>query len=405
MIILADNTTYTIKDNLDEYLPLQSIANKTISDLLSNSGNGLLVYPHSFYRCEDETDKQSLLNLQLHWKENQCTEAILNTGNIAGFINVNGQSLSIHSRFATDTKQDFFLHYMLQKVLRINLVNMLHETTDEQAFDFLLLHRHLKTNLPFNGRIAYRTREFSHDNHVTELIRHTIDYIGKTSFGKMLLENDADTHTSVAQIIHSTPHYNRQEREKIVKANLKVITHPYYSSYTPLQKLCLRILRHEKNKYGAKDDKIHGVLFDVSYLWEEYLATILSKQGFKHPNNKRGTGRIYLALPNQFPRYPDFYREKGSVIADAKYKRNIDTRDDVNQMITYLYRLKAQKGVFILPTNKVRTKERYHLYGYGEEANAELQKYFFLVPQDVTDFKTFAKEISKSENKIGETEL
>lgn len=167
----------------------------------------------------------------------------------------------------------------------------------------------------------------------------------------------------------------------------------------------MRILRHEKNKYGAKDDKIHGVLFDVSYLWEEYLATILSKQGFKHPNNKRGTGRIYLALPNQFPRYPDFYREKGSVIADAKYKRNIDTRDDVNQMITYLYRLKAQKGVFILPTNKVRTKERYHLYGYGEEANAELQKYFFLVPQDVTDFKTFAKEISKSENKIGETEL
>ena len=58
MIILADNTTYTIKDNLDEYLPLQSIANKTISDLLSNSGNDLLVYPHSFYRCEDETDKQ-----------------------------------------------------------------------------------------------------------------------------------------------------------------------------------------------------------------------------------------------------------------------------------------------------------------------------------------------------------
>lgn len=48
MIILADNTTYTIKDNLDEYLPLQSIANKTISDLLSNSGNDLLVYPHSF---------------------------------------------------------------------------------------------------------------------------------------------------------------------------------------------------------------------------------------------------------------------------------------------------------------------------------------------------------------------
>ena len=53
----------------------------------------------------------------------------------------------------------------------------------------------------------------------------------------------------------------------------------------------------------------------------------------------------------------------------------------------------------------MRTKERYHLYGYGEEANAELQNTSFLFPQDVTDFKTFAKEISKSENKIGETEL
>ncbi|MCD8235936.1 MAG: hypothetical protein LUD00_04625 [Prevotellaceae bacterium] len=73
-------------------------------------------------------------------------------------------------------------------------------------------------------------------------------------------------------------------------------------------------------------------------------------------------------------------------------------------MITYLYRLKGQIGVFILPTDKVSTKERYHLYGYGEDANAEVQKYFFLVPQDITDFKTFAMEISKSENKI-EAEL
>ncbi len=127
MIILADNTTYTIKDNLDEYLSLQSITDKTISDLLSDSSNALLVYPHSFYRCEDETDKQLLLHLQLNWEDNQCTEATLNTGNIAGFISVNGQSLSIHSRFATNTKQDFFLHYMLQKVLRINLVSTLHE--------------------------------------------------------------------------------------------------------------------------------------------------------------------------------------------------------------------------------------------------------------------------------------
>lgn len=431
MIVLTDNTSYTIKDNFEEYLSLQSIANRTISDLLDEKDNNLLVYPYSFYQCEDETDRQSLLYLQSHWKDNQCTEVILKTGNIAGFIGVSGLSVSIHSRFASNTEQDFFLHYMLQKVLCINLVNLSHGTTDEQMFDFLLLlfpkllnealsqglykeyqrneynnanlrgvidiNRHLKNNLPFNGRIAYRTREFSHDNHITELIRHTIDYIGKSKFGKMLLENDAETHTNVAQIIHATPHYNRQKREKVINANLKTINHPYYSRYTPLQKLCLRILKYEKNKYGERENKIHGVLFDVAYLWEEYLATILTKQGFEHPNNKNGTGRIYLARPKIFPRYPDFYRKYDSIIADAKYKKDIDAREDVNQMITYLYCLKGKWGIFILPTIENHSGEKYQLYGYGEDIDAELQKYFFPIPQDVSDFKTFVSEIMKSE--------
>lgn len=434
MIVLADNTSYPIINNIEQYLSLQEIANKPISGLLSETGSNLLVYPHSFYQCKDENDKQSLLSLQLHYKDNQCTKVILETGNIAGFISVNGQSLSICSRFAKTAEQDFFLHYMLQKVLCINLVSMPHETTDEQTFDFLLLlfpkllndalaqgvykeyqrneyndanvrgtidiNRHLKTNLPFNGCVAYRTREFSYDNHITELIRHTIDYIGKSKVGKMLLENDAETHSNVAQIIHSTPRYNRQEREKIIKANLKIITHPYYSRYTPLQKLCLKILNHEKNKYGVKENKIHGMLFDVSYLWEEYLAAILTKHGFKHPNNKKGTGRIYLDMSNRFPRYPDFYRENDSIIVDTKYKREIDTRNDVNQMITYLYRLKGKVGIFILPTKQKYSTNKYYLYGYGENEHAELQKYFFPIPQNVKDFKTFVSEIKNSEDML-----
>lgn len=170
----------------------------------------------------------------------------------------------------------------------------------------------MKINLPFNGRIAYRTREFSYDNHVTELIRHTIEYIGKSSFGKILLENDAETHANVAQIISATPNYSRREREKVITSNSKIVNHPYYFRYTPLQKLCLRILRHNKIKYGAKDDRIHGVLFDVSYLWEEYLASILTKQGFKHPNNKQGTGQIYLAKIN-FLVIPIFIEKKTAI--------------------------------------------------------------------------------------------
>lgn len=429
-MILRDNTTYaSTVDNLEAYLSLQCVANRQISDLLNDDGNDLLIYPHSFCQCEDGSDKQHLLSLHTHWKDRQCTKAILETGNMVGFIGVNGQSVSIHSRFSEKAEEDFFLHYMLSKVLCFNIVNLPHGTTDEEIFNFLLylfpkllndalaqgvykeyrrneyndanvrgtidINKHLKMNMPFNGRVAYRTREFSHDNHVTQLIRHTIDYISQTIFGKTLLEKDAETRANVSQIIAATPHYNRQEREKVIKNNSRIINHPYYSNYTPLQKLCLRILRHEKIKYGAKENCIYGLLFDVSYLWEEYLATILTKQGFKHPNNKKKIGRIHLAKHGVYPRYPDFYREQDHTIIDAKYKKE-STRDDIHQMIAYMYRLRGKYGVFIQPNNKEDRNSAY-LLGYGEDNNAELQTYLYPISRTTCNYKEFVTEMAESE--------
>lgn len=138
-MILKDNTNYYFTaDNIEEYLPLQKISNKKVSDLLDENGNDLLIYPHSFSLCKDEAGKQYLFSLHAQWKEKQCTKFLLETGNMVGFIGVNGKSISIHSRFSQNTGEDFFLHYMLSKVLCINIVKLLHETTDEQIFDFLL---------------------------------------------------------------------------------------------------------------------------------------------------------------------------------------------------------------------------------------------------------------------------
>ena len=139
MLILRDNTKYSsTSDNLEKYLSLQNIANRNVSELLDDKDNDLLIYPHSFYQCEDETGKQPLLLLQTHWKEKKCTKVMLETGNMAGFIGFNGLSLSIHSRFSQDSKEDFFLHYMLSKVFCINVLNLSHGTSDEQLFNFLL---------------------------------------------------------------------------------------------------------------------------------------------------------------------------------------------------------------------------------------------------------------------------
>ena len=156
-------------------------------------------------------------------------------------------------------------------------------------------------------------------------------------------------------------------RDKVIKANHRPLVHPYFTEYSALQKLCLRILRFEKSSYGPSDNKIFGILFDGAWLWEEYLATMLSPLGYTHPQNRSGEGRIYLTENNRYPRFPDFYKEQEPVIVlDAKYKRNFDPREDINQLLTYMFRFRSQYGAFILPGNiSEETYSSTHLLGYG----------------------------------------
>ena len=131
-------------------------------------------------------------------------------------------------------------------------------------------------------------------------------------------------------IVLLTPSYKGGERDKIIRENLKLIKHPYFTDYAALQKLCLAILRRQKVNYGEDSKKIYGLLFDVAWLWEEYLAGLLKSRDFKHPQNKKGSGWLYMfenkindteADKNYSHIYPDFYKPDECVL-DAKYKKN-----------------------------------------------------------------------------------
>lgn len=427
MIHLTDNSNETLRIT-NECEDVRLLANQTIESLV-NSNPGLLVYPQCLKDCDDDLKKQYILSESEHIGKDQQRYMCLSTGNLVGFIGTPSTDISICSRFTGNNGlgQDYFLHYMLQRVLSINLFNLNHSiSSEEQAFDFLILlfptflkdavaqgiykeyisvkrndanvkgsidiSRHINKNIPFNGCIAYNSREISYDNSVTQLIRHTIECISMSDFGKAVLSSDKETIEAINQIKAATPSYSRNDRSAIIRANAKRVNHPFYTRYQDLQKICIRILRHQKIKYGVADSRINGILFDASWLWEEYLAKLLPS--FKHPQNRKGTGMICLAKKNSLQRYPDFYNgEINGIVLDAKYKHAI-SRDDEHQVISYMYRLQSRLGGFLLPKESSTAKVSYSLLGYGNNLNI----HYLQIPQTANSFIEFADTMHACED-------
>ena len=388
-INLTDNNICLPNDGVfyrKEVAALFPIANKTIAELCRENEN-LLIFPYNIEETKDKIGEYSVMNIL---NTDDSEKVRLCTGNVMGFIGVGNIQIKIKSRFDRG-RDDFFLHYMLQKVLSFNLFDLSHNNDPDDIFDFSMfmfpyflksamrqgvyreyqnykhndanikgtinIGRHLAKNIPFVGNFAYSTREYSHDNNMTELIRHTIEFMKSKKYGQSILNIDRETIENIKVIIEHTPLYNKGERKNIICKNLRMKIHPYYIEYSPLQALCLQILKMEEIKYSESKENIYGILFDGAWLWEEYVNTILREFDFVHPENKLHKGYIYLFKDKNGIRYPDFYNK--DMVLDAKYKKlgsyervsKID-RNDIHQIIAYMSALSVCKGGFIAPLEK-----------------------------------------------------
>ena len=176
--------------------------------------------------------------------------------------------------------------------------------------------RHIVKNTPFVGNVAYSQREYSFDNDLMELIRHTVEFIRHKPYGHKLLAQAKD---EVKDVVAATPNYEMCNRQKIIDANkTNTIRHAYYREYCELQNLCLLILQHQKHQIGMGSKKVYGLLFDGAWLWEEYMNSIVDEI-FYHPMNKATKGSQRLFDHNRGLIYPDFISRdlETRVIADA----------------------------------------------------------------------------------------
>lgn len=365
---------------------LASLSNRSLDSLRDDKERSLWLFPLKGDRYDDKIESQTILSV---------ADGVVTTGNLMGFISYGNTEITIRSRFSNDDGNDWFMQYMLQKVFSVNIFDLQHTTSKDKSLDIAVLmlpyflqkalrqgvyreysrveynddhirgaidiSRHIRQNYPFkNGKVAYSTREFRYDNPTTQLIRHTIEYVKaqKRDLASAVLFSSPDTRANVDQIIDATPSYRRSDLSRVIAANLKPKIHPYYSEYAPLQRLCLQILRGERLSYGVQTQPIHGVLFDGAWLWEEYLNLTFTKAKFEHPENRTGKGKLHMFKNrSRYIRYPDF--KKDGVIADAKYKNLLRvsdeqlmddlSRDDLNQMVTYLHITSSTKGIFVCP--------------------------------------------------------
>lgn len=356
---------------------------------LQKQNPGLIIFPQNLEETKDQIQNSEIFSLENEYSENpEETEVI--TSNIMGFLGIKGNEIHIHSRFDKKFKNDHFLHYMLSKVFFPNIIDLPHSTNENGnlnllifAFPILLkkalkqglikeyksqnhnnpnvrgvidIQRQIQKNIPFNGNIAFKTREHSFDNFTTQLIRHTIEYIKTTDFGSALLQQDSEVKEYIKIINQVTPTFESRDRHFVLGKNLNSKINPYYSDYIPLQKLCVQILRHENIDFLGETEGLYGILFDGAWLWEEYLNTILSKLDLIHAENKFQSKGISLFSNRKYINYPDFYKT-GECIFDAKYKKiskdselkvSIDS-SDYHQMIAYMRVQDSPIGGFIYP--------------------------------------------------------
>lgn len=431
MITIQDNNYQGKVFSLHDAADLLSVGNKPIRQLCDENEH-LLVFPLSIDDTDDRIGDSTIVDIYAE----DGKSVRIKSGNIMGFVGRKNQQLKIYSRF-DNQEQDFFLHYMLQKVFSFNIFNLDFTSSEDNVFEFLVyifpamlkkamrqgiykeyrrfrhndanvhgtidISRHIRENIPFRGTVAYNTREFSFDNSITELIRHTIEYIKTIPSGDIILSSDKAVEDCIKKIVSYTHSYNHTERIKIIQDNLRPRIHPFYKEYTALQKLCVQILRQEEIKYGTDDDRIYGILFDGAWLWEEYLNTLLCEKGFIHPENKLGTGSIYL-FEHGGQRFPDFWKQ--DIVLDAKYKKlaingnRLDIeRNDVHQIMAYMYRLKASKGGIVCPYDGEKNKiisQNMHKDSYL----GSLSLYALAIPKNCSSYEDFTKLIVENERTL-----
>ena len=131
IIQIADNNYKGVSIDKSDIENIKQFANKKIKYLKEN--NLFILSKNSF---KDDIENSDIIELD------EVNNKIY-SNNIMGFIGYNDTQIKITSRFASED-EDYFLHYMLQKVFYSNKFNCEYETEKDNYFEkyYLFYYSH-----------------------------------------------------------------------------------------------------------------------------------------------------------------------------------------------------------------------------------------------------------------------
>lgn len=256
------------------------------------------------------------------------------------------------------------------------------------------INRHIKTNTPFMGNVAYDLRENSEDNYIIYLIRHAYERL-RIKYPEIvagIIQNNPICNEAILAIEQNSKNFHSVSIEDVVKLATKKINHPYFSKYEPLRKTCIMVLRDMGiNIFDGSSELIYGILMPIDKLWEKFVGSEIIKKvdsNFEH-HGKSDQKPLIVRTKNKRcvkKREFDFYLP-GIMNIDAKYKPRWEN---------------AAKSSWRNEYGEWATldKDIYQILAYMFVSNIKLGGAIFpsTYDKDIPDFKTDEFEIMTEEN-------
>ncbi|MDD3023808.1 MAG: hypothetical protein PHE26_07920 [Syntrophomonadaceae bacterium] len=387
---------------------------KKITQAIGKNSTGIIMYPNGAgFKNKDENYFIKLSSkLDTETKEvavpkdddgiSNNKEVSIYTSNIVGVLKCNDVIVEVQSRFDANNNQYFFSTMLshafncgfskdfrpnvdsngiweimlvlvfadsLEKAYQQGLFKQYVENKyNDYSFKGRLdVTRHLKSNIPFQGRIAWSNREYSYNNPIINLIHHTINTVSFRYYDIWMKIYSKNSHLpEIERVIReASPTYSWNTHYHLLQECNKPINHPLFSEYEPLRKICLMILREEGIKvYNADEDEVYGILFDCAWLWENFVfKRLLSKISFKKQEMQfKQPAMKALFINKNSPKYqPDFITvpESKGIVLDAKYKEAYEQKDsnegennDLYQAMSYQFLHDSVLTGLVFPTKE-----------------------------------------------------